>query len=347
MIRIGLIGCGAVAESGHMPALLRRPDFLPAAVCDVRRDRAALLARAAGGVPAFVDWREMLEGDRLDAVALALPPDVSPDVAVECLRRGIPVLDEKPLASTLADGRRVAEAVARTGGVYQVGFVLRYGDWVRELRRLARAIGTPSQTRVSIFDERLDRSDVEHLGRIQGFLEASSAMTHEGSHVIDYASLWNPSPWTRVRAEAIKTEPDFRGPNHWDATFELADGSTLRVEIGWLLAEPPPCLVSIEGPRGFLELDPVAGVGRWQAEDDRGALAPRPLAPEWDRQYDAFAEAIARGVAEVSTVDDGLRALEATLAAEDSARLNRSIEKRGDLGIANVPRETRRRETTR
>ncbi len=141
MIRIGIIGCGAVAESGHMPALLRRADFKPVAVWDIRFDHAMRLALAAGGVPAFADWRQMLDRVQLDAVTLALPPEASPDAAVECLRRGLPVLDEKPLASTLDDGRRVAEAVARTGCVYQVGFVLRYGDWVREVARLASACG--------------------------------------------------------------------------------------------------------------------------------------------------------------------------------------------------------------
>ncbi|MFH1923220.1 MAG: hypothetical protein ABIP48_25440 [Planctomycetota bacterium] len=54
-------------------------------------------------------------------------------------------------------------------------------------------------------------------------------MTHEGSHVIDYASLWNPAPWTRVRATAERTEPDLDGPNVWHATIDLAGGSALEV----------------------------------------------------------------------------------------------------------------------
>lgn len=337
MIRIGLIGCGSVAESGHMPALLRRADFKPAAVCDVRPRHAARLALAAGGVPVFGDWRQMLDRVELDAVTLALPPEASPDAAVECLRRGLPVLDEKPLASSLVEGNRVAEAVARSGGVYQVGFVLRHGDWVREVARRARAIGTPSRTRVAIFDERLDRSDVEHLDRIQGFLASSSAMTHEGSHVIDYASLWNPSPWICVRAEARRTEPDLRGPNHWKSTFDLADGSTLEVEIGWLLADLPPCSVTIEGPRGRLSLDPMSGQGSWEAAGDRGILSVSPLAPEWDRQYDVFAAAIDRKVAEVSTIDDGLRALEATLSAEAAARSGGAIHRRPAASTVGLP----------
>lgn len=336
MIKVALIGCGAIAEGGHLPALRRHQRFSIAAVCDTRPGRARLLSRLAGEIPAFEDWRQLLDTERIDAAVLALPPEASPDVAVECLRRGVHVLDEKPLAATIADGRRVARAAAEAGAAYQVGFVLRYGDWVHLVRDLARTIGNPMRIRVAVYDERLDRSDAVHLDRIQGFLRNSSAMTHEGSHVIDYAALWNPSPWTRIRSKAERTEPDLDGPNLWHAAIDLADGSALEVEIGWLLPKLPPCVVEVEGPGGRLELDPTRGVGRWRIEEGSGALTPPPLAPEWDRQYDAFASAVDRGRAEVATAEDGLRALEVTAACEISAREGKPLSRADFLAaIAN------------
>jgi predicted dehydrogenase len=189
MNRVALIGCGAVAESGHVPALLHHEAFTIAAVCDVRQDRARQLAQQAGGVPHFTDWRTMLDSGHFDAAVLALPPEASADVAIDCLRRGLSVLDEKPLAATLDQGRRVARAVAETEGVFQLGFVLRYGDWIDELARLARLIGGGRlRTRVAIYDERLDPDDAAHFERIAGFIRTSSAMTHEGSHVVDYVA---------------------------------------------------------------------------------------------------------------------------------------------------------------
>ena len=62
--------------------------------------------------------------------------------------------------------------------------------------------------------------------------------------------------------------------------------------------------MSIEGPGGRLELDPITGVGRWWIGAEQGRLALPPLAPEWDRQYDAFAEAIDRGAATTATLAD-------------------------------------------
>ncbi len=328
MNRVALIGCGAIAESGHLPTLRDHPQFAVAAVCDHRRDRAKLLGHQAGDVPWYQDWQELFESEEVDAAVLALPPEVSPGVVVGCLERGLHVLDEKPLAATVSDGRRVARAVAKSQGIFQVGFVLRYGDLVREVSRVARAIGTPSRTHVAIFDERLNRADREHLERINGFLRNSSAMTHEGSHVIDYARLWNPSPWTRVRARADRTELDFDGPNHWRAKIDLADGSLLEVEIGWLLPDLPPCSISIEGPHGRLHLNLGNGAGRRWIEGDSASLALPPMAPEWGRQYDAFALAIERGRAEGATIDDALHALEVTTACEESRRTGGEVVRR-------------------
>lgn len=328
MIRVALIGCGAVAESGHLPALLRHQRFEVAATCDTRSDRASLPAGLAGGAASYRDWRGLLERQAVDAAVLALPPEVSPDVAIECVRRGLPVLDEKPLATTAAEGRRIVRVVEEHGGVHQVEFGLRYGDWVREVGRLAGLIGSPMRIRVAVFDERLDRSDAAHFDRIQGFLRTSSAMAHEGSHVIDYAALWNPSPWTRVRASAERIGSFLDGPNLWHAEIELADGSALEIDLGWLLPELPPCGVSLLGPNGEAELNPVTGLGHWRVGESLGVLNLPPLAPEWDCLYDAFARATDRGVAEEATIEDGMRALEVTAACETSARTASAVVRR-------------------
>src|SRR5688572_19085066 len=330
MNRVALIGCGAVAESGHLPAMLRHDAFAIAAVCDVREDRARRLAQHAGGVPHYNDWRAMLDGGQFDAAVLALPPEISADIAIECLRRGLSVLDEKPLAATLEQGRRVARVVAETDGVFQLGFVLRYGEWIDEIARLTRSIGAPLRTRVAIFDERLDPADPTHFERIAGFLLTSSAITHEGSHVVDYVARWSPAPWTRVNATSRRTSPDLSGPNLWHALVSQSDGSEVEIDIGWLLPDLPPSSISIDGPRGCLQLDPATGRGWSKINGRSDALTLPPVRAEWDRQYDAFTAAIERGCAAVATVEDGIRALEITTACEASASTGAEVQREAE-----------------
>lgn len=321
MISVGLIGCGEVAESGHLPTLLNSDRFRLAAVCDVDPARTELFSRRAGGVNCYQEWRQLLANERdLDAVVLALPPEISPDVVVEALRLNLAVLDEKPIAATVAEGRRLMEAVKEHRGVYQIGFVLRYGDWVEHIRSLAPSLGAPLQINVEVYDERLNPADEAHFARIQNFLRNSSAMTHEGSHVIDYVSLWNRSPWQSVSAVAQQTSPSFSGPNVWNAQVAFDDQSTLNVKVAWLLPQLPPSTVTVNGSEGRLDFNCATGAGHLEIGGVEQSFQLPPLAPHWQRQYEAFAAAIDRGYVDCATVDDGVRALDVTAACELSAR---------------------------
>jgi myo-inositol 2-dehydrogenase / D-chiro-inositol 1-dehydrogenase len=317
--RIGLVGCGDIAETGHVPAILTHPRFALAAVCDVRRERAELLAKMAGGVPIVADHRALIARSDVDAVILALHPEISVDIAIDVLRASKPVLDEKPLARSMEDGLRLAREVEATGGVYQIGFVFRYCDLVQRLAAYSKRIGTPSFMRMCVYDEINDPvGNPEHFRRIQGILTHSSAITHEGSHPIDYSQYLNPGQLLRVSACATTTDPQFKGPNLWNARFELKDGSLLVIDIGWFLPKLPPSTVTIVGPGGAVSVDARTGEGRADFRDGSAVIAGLPLTQDWKRQLDTFAEAIDRGRAEVATVYDGLRALAATIACERS-----------------------------
>jgi predicted dehydrogenase len=317
-IRVAVIGCGDIAETGHVPAIVAHERFELAALCDVRRERCELLAKRAGGANVRLarDYRELLDDPKIDAAILALHPEVSVDVAIDFLRRGKPVLDEKPLAATWANAVRLEQCVRQTrGGVYQVGFVLRYSRAVQALAEAARRIGTPAVYRVAIFDERLDRDNNEaHFARMQQILRNSSAITHQASHVFDFFRLLNPSRFVSAYATAVRTERDFCGPNLWSAQLTVADGSVLEVNVGWLLPAVHPSIASINGPGGYVTLDLMGGDGRCEIGGEVETIRGATLAQDWRKQLDVFAEAIDRKEATVATIDDGLRSLAASLA---------------------------------
>jgi predicted dehydrogenase len=334
MISLALIGCGEVAETGHLPAILDNDAFRLAAVCDLDPARAELFSSLAGGVPAYTNWRELLSNERrIDGVVLALPPEVSPEIVVEALRRKLAVLDEKPLATSVAEGLRLQRAVEEYDGVYQIGFVLRYGDWVERIRNEAQLLGQPLQISVEVYDERLNPRDSAHSARIQSFIKNSSAVAHEGSHVIDYVGLWNDSAWSAVSAVTQQSSPNFPGPNIWNARIDFENRSMLAVKIAWLLPDLPHSTVTIVGSEGRLDFDCVTGRGHVDVAGVEQSFMLPPLAPHWRRQYEAFADAVKRGRATIATVYDGLRALETTAACELSAKAGSTVTP-GDLAAA-------------
>ncbi|MCX5660218.1 MAG: Gfo/Idh/MocA family oxidoreductase [Planctomycetota bacterium] len=329
VIRVALVGCGDIAQTGHVPALLAHPRFHLVELCDVRPARTELLSKLAGGVPTSNDFRTLLTRDDVDAVILALHPEISVDVAIAFLQAGKAVLDEKPLATNLDDGRRLVRAVAAARapapGVYQIGFVFSYCDLVRDVARWAARIGSPSLCHVGVFDERLDRANTEHFGRIQQILRHSSAVTHEGSHVVDFYRFWNSAPYVRAQASAMRTEPDFAGPNLWSTRFSTADGSTLALDIGWFLPDYPSSFMTLQGPGGFLRLDLATGAGELRIEGRVEPVQTGKLAQPWARQLDAFARSIDTGLSADCPVSRGWDALVATQACQQAARTNESV----------------------
>ena len=117
-VRVALIGCGAMGEivAREFYASPSGDRYRLVAAVDIRRDRAASL-----GVPGFVSLDEMFAaGVSVDAVDIRLPHHLHAGAAVDAAGRGLHLLVEKPLATTLADGTAVVEAASRAGVVAAV-----------------------------------------------------------------------------------------------------------------------------------------------------------------------------------------------------------------------------------
>ncbi|MFD8071230.1 Gfo/Idh/MocA family protein [Streptomyces sp. NPDC059718] len=132
-MRIGLLGTGPWAEIAHGPALVAHPDVEFTGIWGRRPEAAAALA-ATLGTRAYADVDELI-GD-VDAVAIALPPDVQAPLAARAAEAGRHLLLDKPVATTLTDARRVADAAEAAGVASVVFFTLRFdatsSAWIDE-----------------------------------------------------------------------------------------------------------------------------------------------------------------------------------------------------------------------
>lgn len=123
-LRIGIIGCGAIAEGAHLPAVLSSPQVGLTALSDLNASRLRYLRRRYHlGPITFADYHEVVR--RVDAVILALPNGLHAPVGVELLSQGIHVLCEKPLALNRHECEQLCQAARSTSSVLAVGFVAR------------------------------------------------------------------------------------------------------------------------------------------------------------------------------------------------------------------------------
>lgn len=136
---VGLVGCGAAGQSIHAAALASLPELFEVRQCmDPDRQVADEVARRLGGL-GTTDLDVLLADDSVDVVVIASPGWAHADQVVAACESGKrAVLCEKPVAESLADTVRIAEASERTGVPVVVGTMQRHDP---ALRRLEEAWG--------------------------------------------------------------------------------------------------------------------------------------------------------------------------------------------------------------
>lgn len=135
-LRYGVIGTGTMGRH-HIEAIRNIPEITIAAIADPCRDsRTEALKLLSRDVPAWEDYRQLLDANDLDAVIVATPNDTHADIICDALQAGRHVLCEKPMAATIEGCGRVLTAARQASHVYQVGLELRHAPVFQRVHRL-------------------------------------------------------------------------------------------------------------------------------------------------------------------------------------------------------------------
>lgn len=110
-LRIGVIGCGAIAERLHIPDYHACKQAELVAFCDVVPEKAQAMAdRFAPWAGVYGDWRRLLEDERVEAVSVCLPNALHGPVSIAAAQSGRHVFVEKPMATSSAEAQAMVEA---------------------------------------------------------------------------------------------------------------------------------------------------------------------------------------------------------------------------------------------
>lgn len=134
-LRLGIVGCGAIAREAHLPVIAGDRRVELTVLCD-RDHRIATQAARASGVEAAITTEVSELAGKIDAAIVAVPPRFHAPIAIALMEMGIDVLCEKPLAITVADGRRMAEVARQTRRVLAVALMMRFfphNRWLADL----------------------------------------------------------------------------------------------------------------------------------------------------------------------------------------------------------------------
>jgi predicted dehydrogenase len=128
IVKIGIIGCGGIANGKHMPALKKLSDVQMVAFCDIIEERAQKAAKEFGTPDAkvYTDYKELLKDPAIDVVHVLTPNREHSFITVDSLEAGKHVMCEKPMAKTYAEAQEMLEAAKRTGKKLTIGYQNRY-----------------------------------------------------------------------------------------------------------------------------------------------------------------------------------------------------------------------------
>lgn len=219
-VLLGVIGCGAVAEMCHLPAIrnLLAAEQVWFADSDLNRSKA--LAESLG-VPDHVvtDYRDLI--GTIQAAVVAVPNDLHVPIACDLLENGVHVLCEKPLATTVEG----AEAILRTasrGSILAVGNVRRFFPSTRFVAHILRAgiYGRPLRFNAEDgvpFDWHSSSGFLLERERSGG-----GVLIDAGAHVLDQLCFW-----FGPELEICSYEDDAHGGVESECAIELRIGSVM------------------------------------------------------------------------------------------------------------------------
>lgn len=136
--RIGIIGCGGIANGKHLPSLAQVKEAEIVAFCDIIVEKAEQAKAKYGTEDAkvYTDYKELLKDGSIDVIHVCTPNDSHAVISIDALEAGKHVLCEKPMAKTAADARLMLEAAQRTGKKLSIGYNNRYRADSRYLKQI-------------------------------------------------------------------------------------------------------------------------------------------------------------------------------------------------------------------
>lgn len=136
--RVGIVGCGGIAENKHLPALSKLKNVEIVAFCDIIRERAEKAAAQYGTEDArmFEDYLELAALPDLDVIHVLTPNKSHAPITIAALEAGKHVMCEKPMAKTAAEAKAMVEAAKRTGKKLTIGYQSRHRSDSRLLKQM-------------------------------------------------------------------------------------------------------------------------------------------------------------------------------------------------------------------
>lgn len=251
-IKIGIIGLGKLGIL-HTGLVNMIPSAELAALADINKQLAKYVQQSGLKAPFFYDLGKMLEDVPLDAAIVCTPASANLDIAETCVRAGLDMFIEKPLAHTFEAAKRIAGLVSRKDVVHATGYLFAHMGVFKKAKSLLETdvIGAVHRFRASMYTS-------EVFGRKKGWVydrsqSGGGVVINVASHLL-YLLHWYFGPVRSVFARVQNIHLDVEDAA--SVIFECDRDVTGTLDTSWSVPgyRLPYVDIRIDGENGTLEL---------------------------------------------------------------------------------------------
>jgi len=328
-VRVALVGLGSLGRRlGTQFTELAGSELV--ALSDIAPDAVAEVGGelGVGSDAQYTDYESMLDGERLDAVAIATPNGLHYDQVMAALDRDLHVLCEKPLATSVADAHELTERAEAADEVVMVGYQ-RHLNPAYDLARERWAEGDRTPTFITGEITHDWRSYYEEMDdwRMDPELSGGGHLLNVGTHVVD-AVLWT----TGLTPTSVTATVDFHDD---DQIFDKQSAMFVEFEEGAIASIADTGVVARTREHVHIWDGEGAVYLEGREWDDRTGRVIDADGTERDPYHSysrrlakgkAFLRSIRTGEAPPATARDGFKATAVTLAAYEAGRREERVD---------------------
>ncbi len=341
-LRVGLLGCGPIAQFAHLDACRKARNAELFAICDAATELADRMAAVHRPGRVFYDYATMLADPEVEAVLIGISDPFHVPAAIRALEAGKHVLVEKPLGVTVEECERLRETVARTGLTLQVGNNRRFDPGVAFAAKFIREeIGGVMAVKAWYCDSTHRYTMTDNLQPIPeksaGMLKPEGdpkadrrryfLLTH-GSHIVDTARFLG-GPIASVRARHLEKY----GAHSWFVAVDYESGALghldLTIPIRGDFQEGFQVYGELGSASGKIHLPWFHKSSEVECFSEKDRTFRRPLGEDaytYKRQIEGFAATILDGAPMTgANVEDGVAAMRAMVAIARSTETGDSV----------------------
>jgi len=332
-LRVGVIGLRLGRQ--HANGFRDSPSAELAALCDVDRAMLEERGREYGVDNLFTSHKEMVKSGCVDAVAVALPNRLHKRIAVDCLRGGMHVLVEKPMAMNAREAQSMVDAARKARRTLMVAMCNRFRRDIQYAREVVDSgkLGKPYLAHAMYWRRHgIPGSPTYAVKKNAG----GGALIDIGVHLLDL--VLHVMGWPKVKSvsghavckfghtQSFKMDVD----DYAGAFLRLASGAALFLEVSWALhgSRHEQSGVHIYGDKAGIETNPL----KIMTVDEHGAelnIEPQVKGTGWAESFaiedDHFAKRVLAGKKVIPTAEQGRDMMVILDAIYKSAKTGREI----------------------